>query len=124
MQSSIKNQTEAHTVLDNVPVQWATSREVADQVWKMTTRTGGEMDRSCNSVSTKNELIKLIYSLVSEVKSNPNQWENNDLPSFLEAMASWMEDMEGFYENMNKPYPDDVNWSVLGDILMAARVYE
>ncbi|ROP59943.1 hypothetical protein EDF81_2766 [Enterobacter sp. BIGb0383] len=82
------------------------------------------MDRGYNSASTKDELIKLIYSLVSEIKSNPNKWESNDLPSFLEAMASWMEDMEGFYENMNKPYPDDVNWSVLGDILMAARVYE
>jgi len=87
MQSSIKNQTGAHTVLDNatalangtlkaadlpaikvwrdstgkiwtldhrrlaafkiadldsVPVQWATTKEVADQMWKMTTRTEGK----------------------------------------------------------------------------------
>jgi hypothetical protein len=39
-------------------------------------------------------------------------------------MASWMEDMDGFYENMNKPCPDNTSWSVLADILMAARIYE
>ncbi|NXZ86494.1 hypothetical protein HZI30_06030 [Serratia fonticola] len=87
MQSSIKNQTGAHTVLDNaaalanktmkatdlpaikvwrdatgkiwtldhrrlaafkiaglesVPVQWATAKEVAGQMWKMTTKTEGK----------------------------------------------------------------------------------
>uniref|UniRef100_UPI003F6582FC RHS repeat-associated core domain-containing protein n=1 Tax=Pectobacterium aquaticum TaxID=2204145 RepID=UPI003F6582FC len=87
MQSSIKNQTGAHTVLDNakalsngslkpsdlpaikvwkdpsgkiwtldhrrlaafkiaglneVPVQWATPKEIAGQMWKMTTKTNGE----------------------------------------------------------------------------------
>lgn len=82
------------------------------------------MESDLYPVKTRDELIKLILSLASEVKNNPGEWKNNDLPSFLEAMASWMEDMDGFYENMNKPCPDHASWSVLADILMAARIYE
>lgn len=53
-----------------------------------------------------------------------NSWKNNDLTSYLEAIASWIEDMDGFYENMGKSLPEKINWSVFADILMAARIYE
>lgn len=53
-----------------------------------------------------------------------NSWKNNDLSSYLEAISSWIEDMDGFYENMGKSLPENINWSVFADILMAARIYE
>lgn len=83
-----------------------------------------EMESNLYPVETKGELIKLISSLASNARNNPCQWENNDLPSFLQAMTSWMEDMDGFYENMNKPCLDNACWGVFADILMAARLYE
>lgn len=40
------------------------------------------MESDLYPVETRDELIKLILSLASEVKNNPGEWENNDLPSF------------------------------------------
>jgi len=75
-------------------------------------------------VKTKEELVKLISGLAKNIKENPDEWENKDLSTYLEAIASWIEDMDGYYENTNQPFPKDTNWSVFADILMAARVYE
>ncbi|EFU1360097.1 hypothetical protein HUO97_004475, partial [Salmonella enterica] len=52
------------------------------------------------------------------------EWENKDLPSYFESMASWVEDMDGYYLNQKLPAPENVNWTFIADILMAARVYE
>ncbi|PIJ46470.1 hypothetical protein [Tatumella sp. OPLPL6] len=75
-------------------------------------------------VKNKEEIIRLISGLVKDIKDNPDEWENKNLITYLEAIASWIEDMDGYYENTNKPLPKDTDWSVFADILMAARVYE
>ncbi|OSN03286.1 hypothetical protein AU512_16700 [Lonsdalea iberica] len=75
-------------------------------------------------ISSKDDLVKLISALARDFKENPDEWESKDLSSYLEAMASWIEDMEGYYENTNQSLPKDTNWKVFADILMAAKVYE
>ncbi|GKV91645.1 MULTISPECIES: hypothetical protein [Pectobacterium] len=75
-------------------------------------------------ISSKDDLVKLISALARDFKENPDEWENKDLSSYLEAVASWIEDMDGYYENTNQPLPKDTNWKVFADILMAAKVYE
>ncbi|MFP1727020.1 hypothetical protein [Lonsdalea quercina] len=75
-------------------------------------------------VSSKDDLVKLISALARDFKENPDEWENKDLSSYLEAVASWIEDMDGYYENTNQPLPKDTNWKVFADILMAAKIYE
>jgi hypothetical protein len=75
-------------------------------------------------VSSKDGLVKLIAAMVKDLRDNPDEWENKDLSSYLEAIASWIEDMDGYYENINQPLPKDTNWKVFADILMAAKIYE
>jgi hypothetical protein len=62
--------------------------------------------------------------LITDLNENSNEWENKTLANYLEGMQSWTEDMEGYYLNNNLEVPQDVNWKVFTDILMAARVYE
>ncbi|MGH2599621.1 MAG: DUF7660 family protein, partial [Dehalococcoidia bacterium] len=44
--------------------------------------------------------------------------------SYLSAMAAWAEDMDGYYENRGDPVPKQPSWRTLGELLLAARVYE
>ncbi|WP_456341017.1 DUF7660 family protein [Streptomyces mirabilis] len=32
-------------------------------------------------------------------------WENTDLPSFLDALAAWMDDAHGWYRNTGRELP-------------------
>lgn len=75
-------------------------------------------------VKTKNEFIQRVSWLARDIKENADGWENQNLSDYLEAIAAWVEDMEGYYENCGKALPENINWSVFSDILMAAKTYE
>ena len=77
-----------------------------------------------NKITTKEEFINFLNQLIKDFKKNPEQWENRDIESFLQAMSFWIEDMDGFYSNMKLPKPESINWSFLASALCAASVYE
>ena len=77
-----------------------------------------------NNIKTKNDLIKFVKGLANEAASNSNNWENEKLPFFLEAMAAWIEDMDGYYKNQGEPIPIQPSWKTIGEILQAATMYE
>jgi hypothetical protein len=75
-------------------------------------------------VSSRAELVDLVRELKKDLQRNPDQWVNADLPSFLEALAAWVEDMDGFYVNQGRPVPALPDWGTLADMLMGGRCYE
>ena len=77
-----------------------------------------------SQIQNKEDLAQFIGILKDDLIKNTSLWENNDLESFLEAMQSWVEAMEWYYENHNRELPDPPTWQVFGDILMGARIYE
>ncbi|HWW38554.1 DUF7660 family protein [Pedobacter sp.] len=77
-----------------------------------------------NSIKTKADFISFIHFLLEDLKSNSEDWENKTLPEYLKAIASWTDDMDGYYINNNLPIPDNVDWKVFADILLAAKMYE
>lgn len=77
-----------------------------------------------DNLNTKEDFISFLELLVQDLRNNPGEWENKKLESYLEAAASWTEDMEGYYENNNQPIPKNVDWKLFANILMAAKMYE
>ncbi|MBS5837308.1 hypothetical protein HMPREF2936_10135 [Neisseria sp. HMSC064F04] len=76
-------------------------------------------------INDRKDFLVFLRNFIDE--SNTEDFENNTLDSFLEAMENWIEDMDGYYKNIGKEeYCNDqiLNWSMLADILSAARVYE
>ena len=68
--------------------------------------------------------MEFVNSLAADLQQEGQNWENKDLHAYLEAIASWADAMDGYYENHGLPVPVVSNWKVFADILMAARVYE
>lgn len=66
------------------------------------------------------------FNLQLSTEIHTEDFENNTLDSFLEAMKNWIEDMDGYYKNIGmREYNDKtLNWSMLADILNASRIYE
>ncbi len=76
------------------------------------------------SIRTHHDLASFVQRLVREFNDRPDEWENADLASFLEALAGWIEDMDGYYANMGEPFPDPPHWRTFADMLLGARVYD
>ena len=80
--------------------------------------------KKIENLNTKEEFVSFLESLFQDLKDNPSEWENRSLESYLEAAANWVEDMEWYYKNNNLPQPQNINWKVFADILIAAKMYE
>lgn len=76
------------------------------------------------SVQTREDLAAFVAELKADLDANPGEWTNADLASFLEAMAAWIQDMEGYYENTGQKLSQLSPWKIVADVLMAARMYE
>jgi hypothetical protein len=77
-----------------------------------------------NSISSRGDFVEFTKALRKDLQDNPTSWENPTLERFLEALGAWVEDMDGYYLNQGKFVPIQPDWKVIGDILMAAKMYE
>ena len=76
------------------------------------------------NIQTRHDLASFISALADDLRSNPEEWENTTLGSFLDALAAWTNDTSGYYRNMNENVPVNPEWKTFADMLAAARVYE
>jgi len=83
-----------------------------------------DFNKKINEINSKEDFINFIELLVSNLKNNPEEWTNKSLPEYLESISSWTEDMEGYYQNNDMPVPENINWKVFANILIAAKMYE
>jgi hypothetical protein len=75
-------------------------------------------------IRSRPDFITFLHAFLSEFRQNPEQWENRDLSSFLNAMSAWVVDMDGYYQNQGECVPDQPSWKTVGEMLLAAAVYE
>jgi hypothetical protein len=83
-----------------------------------------ELVAAAKAVKDREDFVVFLSKLSNDLKADPGSWENRDLDSYLEALVSWIEDMDGYYQNTGRELPRDVKWHVFADALMAARIYE
>jgi hypothetical protein len=76
------------------------------------------------NIATREDLVKFVEDLANEASSVSKNWENEDLPSFLMAIAAWIDDMDGIYQNKGERVPSQPSWKTIGEILKAATIYE
>lgn len=77
-----------------------------------------------DAIHSREDFVTFVKALVRDLHENPDSWENNSLERFLEALSAWVEDMDGYYIHQNKSVPKQPDWKVIGDILMASKIYE
>ena len=76
------------------------------------------------AIHTRDDLAAFVEALRLDLQSNPGAWENPTLERYLSALASWIEDMDGYYRNRGDEPPKSPTWRTVGEMLIAARIYE
>ncbi|HFK5570144.1 DUF7660 family protein [Elizabethkingia meningoseptica] len=76
-------------------------------------------------VADRQSFIKFLDLLRKGLLDNSENWENKTLPDFLEALSTYTEDVQGYYNNMKLDInADKPDWSTFADIFKGAKVYE
>ncbi|HUR23539.1 MAG TPA: hypothetical protein VMZ73_06675 [Acidimicrobiales bacterium] len=76
------------------------------------------------SVQSRQELVAFITGLGQDLMANEAAWENSTLERYLEALAGWTSDMDGWFSNRKEVEPDQPTWSLVAQMLLAASMYE
>lgn len=83
-----------------------------------------DFNKNIQAINSKEAFVSFVESLVSDLKNNPDGWANKTLSEYLESIAHWTEDMNGYYQNNGLPVPENIDWKVFANILIAAKMYE
>jgi hypothetical protein len=76
-------------------------------------------------VTDRQSFIKFIDLLRKDFVDNPESWENTKLEDFLEALCSYANDIQGYYDNTNQRInADEANWQTFADIFKGTSIYE
>lgn len=76
------------------------------------------------SVRTREDLSGFVLALRNDLRTNPNDWENDSLERFLEAFAAWCIDLAGYFKNQGEAVPNQPDWRLVAQMLLAASTYE
>lgn len=77
-----------------------------------------------DNIESKEDFISFVNSLLNDNQVNNDEWENKDILSYLEAISSWVEDMEGYYDNMKLDIPTNIDWKFIATLFYVGKVYE
>jgi hypothetical protein len=86
--------------------------------------TAMSVHEAVKHIRTREDFVAFVRALRCDLEDDPSAWENGDLGSYLDAVAAWVEDMDGYLDHAGKKRVHQPSWKLLGEILMAARVYE
>ena len=82
------------------------------------------LESMLTQVKSRSDLVNFIGALRTDLDNNSGDWENSTLPRFLEALAAWVESMEGYYRNQGLEFSEEQPWALFATMLLAARTYE
>lgn len=82
------------------------------------------LDEQIAAIETKADLVAFIQALGRDLKTNSKEWENATLARYLTALASWVEDSDGYYRNHGMDPPRAPSWRNVAEMLVAAKMYE
>ena len=80
--------------------------------------------RDADSVATAEELATFVLALRADLLANEDAWENPTLERFLEALAAYLDDLNGWLANRGEPVPAEPTWKLVVHVLEGARLYD
>ncbi|MCQ3929515.1 MAG: hypothetical protein DPW16_03570 [Chloroflexi bacterium] len=82
------------------------------------------LDEQVEEIQSQQDFILFVKGLAEDFKQNTDQWENQNISAYLEAIGAWVADMDGYYANMGQLPPQNPSWRLFGQTLLAAKFYE
>lgn len=82
-----------------------------------------DLEHSLTNIRSRRDFVSFVRLLRQDLEMNKGEWENASLATYLDAIAAWTEDMDGYVERIGEVSPG-IDWIWFGRILLAARIYE
>jgi hypothetical protein len=82
------------------------------------------LEEQVQNVHDRAAVVVAIRALAENYRADPARWENQTVDVYLEALAAWIDDMDGYFRNQGVKPPERPDWNVVAQALLAAGSYE
>jgi len=62
--------------------------------------------------------------LESDFNNKREEWPNETIEDYLVSIKSWVEDMDGYYDNTNSKPPENIDWEFIALLFYVGKIYE
>jgi len=76
------------------------------------------------TVESREDFIAFAQQLAKDFDGHPDEWENLNAGTYLEATARRMEDIDGYNRKFGHPISTTPTWRLFAEILIAGKYYE
>ena len=86
--------------------------------------TGRPAEVDVSNVGTRDDLVDVIHSMVTDLRKHRHDWANTSLDDYLDALASSMEDIDQTYASRGETTPSQPSWRLVAELLVTASRYK
>jgi hypothetical protein len=77
------------------------------------------------SARSREDLLQVIAAMQEDLAgAGAREWENPTLERFLDALAGFLDGLDGYYANRGQQVPGHSDWGLFATALVAATGYE
>ena len=84
---------------------------------------GESLALRAGAIETRDDFVRFAQLLTQNYKKRRGEWENDKLDRYLEAVAAFSSDFEGYVKNTGSNDAENP-WRLVASVLLAAKVYE
>ena len=77
-----------------------------------------------SKIHTREEFVEFLNLMINDEQINSEEWNDKSITEYLEGIASWVEDMDGYYKNMNLQIPTNIDWKFIATLMYVGKIYE
>jgi hypothetical protein len=83
---------------------------------------------TADNIASRADFVRFVRGLIRDLDETGDGrlegWGNATLRDYLEALAAWTGDMDGYFQHRGEPVPETPSWRLVGEMLAAAATYE
>ncbi|MBD5546179.1 MAG: hypothetical protein HDQ97_02035 [Lachnospiraceae bacterium] len=83
-----------------------------------------DLNSILNKVNSKEKFIEFLTELRYDKEQKSDEWENDEITTYLEGICSWVDDMEGYFQNINMDMPNNIDWKFIAMLFYVGKIYE
>lgn len=83
-----------------------------------------DLNSILNKVNSKEKFMEFLTELRYDKEQKSEEWENDEITTYLEGICSWVDDMEGYFQNINMDMPNNIDWKFIAMLFYVGKIYE
>lgn len=86
--------------------------------------TGRPAEVDISNVTTRDDVVGVIHAMINDLRKHKDDWANTSLDTYLDALATSIEDIEQTYTERGETMPSQPSWKLVAELLVSASAYE